>query len=260
LSHVPELRQSTITGQPTSVEHVNARLTDGSVHGARGNVLAGRVETRCKDLPRMACELHHGRLQCAATRALHRLSAHCSFSVLAFQIARFFTYRLNQRAIPRAIRYGDRGASLVGIWLCALHQLARAKGVLRRALSSGHCDCGFRGGFPESKAYAVIVFLSVYRCWSSGKLSRRRSAITRTDTALDPPVEHPSLLASTTSTYDASSTALFDYPRLRGPHTNIHSCRRSIKQHHQPEEWLQQRPPAWARSEHPRPSHCCNTC
>jgi hypothetical protein len=161
---------------------VNARLTDGSVHGARGNVLAGGVETSCKDLPRMACKLHHGRLQCAATRALHRLSAHCSFSILAFQIVRFSTYRLYERAIPRAIRYRDRGASLVGIWFCALHQLARAKGVLRRALSSGHRDCGFRGVFSGNKAYAVIVLLPSCRCWSSGKLSRRRSAITRTDT------------------------------------------------------------------------------
>jgi hypothetical protein len=149
-----------------SFEHVNARLTDGSVHGARGNVLASGVKTSCKDLPRVACKLHHGRLQCAATRALHRLSAHCSFSILAFQIARFSTYRLYERAIPRAIRYRDCGASLVGVWLCALHQLARAKGVLRRALSSGHCDCDF-GVFPGNKAYAVIVS---FWCASVGAL------------------------------------------------------------------------------------------
>jgi hypothetical protein len=63
----------------------STRLTYRAVHGARGYVLAGRIESAREDFSRMACELHDWRLQRAASRPLGRLSAHCNFSILTLE-------------------------------------------------------------------------------------------------------------------------------------------------------------------------------
>jgi hypothetical protein len=76
-------------------------------------------------------------------------------AIVTSQIAGIATYRLNKRAISRSIHYRDcRAASRIRVRFCALHQLARAKGVLRRSFSGGHCNYGVFGGLREKDLFA----------------------------------------------------------------------------------------------------------
>lgn len=124
-------------------------LTDGTVHGTGSNILACWIESRCKDLARMACQLHDWRLQGASLSLASVSPSSCSAAAQAVQKPKNLTYRLHQCAIlPCSARYRNRGAVEVRVRLCALDQLVRAECIVGRAFCLGHFDrCALFRGF-----------------------------------------------------------------------------------------------------------------
>lgn len=66
---------------------------------------------------------------------------HIAASATDFPMLRGCTYRPYECAIlPAAVHYCDRVAPQVRVGLCALDQLAGAKGVVRGSLRPRHCE------------------------------------------------------------------------------------------------------------------------